>query len=157
MSNEVCVPALPETSTVPFATTIHVRDHCLCLHTQRAARALSRRFDEALRPTGLKSGQFSLLMSLNRPQPPTLGSVAQLLAMDRTTLTANLKPLEREGLVEVRVDVEDKRARRLILTEKGQASLACATPIWTTEHAAIEAELGDGEAGRLRGALNRLV
>lgn len=96
-------------------------------------------------------------MSLNRPQPPTLGSVAQLLAMDRTTLTANLKPLEREGLVEVRVDVEDKRARRLILTEKGQASLACATPIWTTEHAAIEAELGDGEAGRLRGALNRLV
>lgn len=105
----------------------------------------------------MKSGQFSLLMSLNRPQPPTLGSVAQLLAMDRTTLTANLKPLEREGLVEVRVDAEDKRARRLVLTERGQAALARATPIWTMEHAAIEAELGKGEAGRLRGALNRLL
>jgi DNA-binding MarR family transcriptional regulator len=157
MSNESRVPAQSDVRPVPFATTIHVRDHCLCLHTQRAARALSRRFDEALRPTGLKSGQFSLLMSLNRPEPPTLGSVADLLSMDRTTLTANLKPLERGELVEVRVDPRDKRARRLVLTEKGQAALACAAPIWTTEHAAVEAELGEGEAGRLRGALNRLA
>ena len=86
---------------VSFQTTIHVRDHCLCLHTQRAARALARRFDEALRPVGITSGQFSLLISLNRPEPPTIGSVANLLAMDRTTLTANLKPLERRGLLSV--------------------------------------------------------
>src|SRR3546814_5126925 len=85
---------------VPFETTLHVRDHCLCLAAQRAARALARRFDQALRPAGLTSGQFSLLMSLNRPKPPSIGSVAALLAMDRTTLTANLKPLERRGLVE---------------------------------------------------------
>ena len=77
-----------------------MRDTCLCLHAQRAARALARRFDEALRPAGLTNGQFSLLMSLNRPEPPTSGSVAALLAMDRTTLTANLKPLERRRLVE---------------------------------------------------------
>ena len=157
MSNVRRVPAPSDVRPVPFATTIHVRDHCLCLNTQRAARVLSRRFDEALRQTGLKSGQFSVLMSLNRPEPPTLGSVAQLLSMDRTTLTANLKPLERGGLVEVRVDPRDKRARRLVLTEKGQAALACAVPIWTTEHAAVETELGEGEADRLRGALNRLA
>ena len=66
---------------------------------QRAARALARRFDAAFRPLGLTSGQFSLLMSLNRPEPPTMGAVAALLAMDRTTLTAALKPLERRGLV----------------------------------------------------------
>jgi hypothetical protein len=71
---------------VPFSKTILVRDTCLCLHVQRAARALARRFDEALRPVGLTNGQFSLLMSLNRPAPPAMGSVASLLAMDRTTL-----------------------------------------------------------------------
>src|ERR1700719_5189489 len=86
---------------LPFAITVEVRDTCLCLHLQRAARALARRFDEVLRPLGLTNGQFSLLMSLNRLQPPPMAAVASLLAMDRTTLTAALKPLERRGLVAV--------------------------------------------------------
>ncbi|HWW12293.1 MAG TPA: MarR family transcriptional regulator, partial [Brevundimonas sp.] len=100
-------------SNVPaaFATTLHIRDHCLCLHAQRAARALSRRFDEAFRPYGITSGQFSLLNSLNRPSPPTIGQVAETLAMDRSTVTANLKPLERTGLVTATVDPEDRRGR----------------------------------------------
>ena len=112
-------PDLPEHAT--FSMTLHVRDSCLCLHTQRAARAIARRFDEALRPVGLRHGQFSLLISLNRPAPPTVGSVARLLAMDRTTLTANLKPLEREGLVTATPDEADRRARRLSLTQAGLA------------------------------------
>ncbi len=94
---------------IPFATTLEVRDACLCLHLQRAARAVARRFDAAFRPLGLTSGQFSLLMSLNRPDPPMIGAVAHLLAMDRTTLTAALKPLERRGLVQVSVDPADRR------------------------------------------------
>src|SRR5216110_2144817 len=101
---------------LPFETTLEVRDTCLCLHLQRAARAVARRFDEALRPLGLTNGQFSLLMSLNRPEAPIIGSIAALLAMDRTTLTASLKPLERRGLVRVAVDPTDRRSRRLILT-----------------------------------------
>jgi hypothetical protein len=80
--------------TVPFETTLRVRDCCLCLHVQRAARALARRFDEALRPFDLTNGQFSLLMSLNRPEPPPMAPVASLLAMDRTTLTAALPSVE---------------------------------------------------------------
>src|ERR1700734_2453860 len=93
-----------------FETTLLVRDACLCLHTQRAARALARRFDEAFRPLGLTSGQFSLLMSLNRPPPaPGIGAVAALLGVDRTTLTAALKPLERRGLVTVAADPADRR------------------------------------------------
>jgi hypothetical protein len=76
---------------LPCARTLEVRDACLCLHVQRAARALARRFDEAFRPLNLTNGQFSLLMSLNRPQPPSIGSAASPLAMDRTTLTAALK------------------------------------------------------------------
>lgn len=132
----------PDEPIVAYATTLHVRDHCLCLAAQRAARALARRFDVALRPVNLTNGQFSLLMSLNRPEPPRLGAVAQLLAMDRTTLTAALKPLERRGLVEARPDEADRRGRRLVLTEEGRRLLAAALPIWTATHAAIDTALG---------------
>ena len=137
-----------------FATTLLVRDACLCLHAQRAARALARRFDSALKPVGITSGQFSLLMSLNRPKPPHLGSVAALLAMDRTTLTANLKPLERRKLVATMQDETDKRMRRLSLTDAGRAVLVEALPIWTQLHAAIEADLPDPT--RLRAELGLL-
>jgi DNA-binding MarR family transcriptional regulator len=138
---------------IPFETTLLVRDTCLCLHVQRAARALARHFDEALRPAGLTNGQFSLLMSLNRPQPPGIGSVAALLAMDRTTLTAALKPLERRGLVTIAVDPADKRSRRLALTDDGRAVLAAAVPIWERTHAEVEARLPDADPVPFRGAL----
>ena len=141
---------------VPFETTLHVRDTCLCLYVQRAARALARRFDEALRPVGISSGQFSLLMSLNRPEPPTIGAVSSLLAMDRTTLTANLKPLERRGLIMVSVDPNDRRGRRLALTPSGLALLARAVPIWTQSHAAVERRLPDADPDALRAALMAL-
>src|SRR6266852_4968147 len=111
-----------------FRTTLKVRDTCICLHLQRAARAVARCFDDALRPLGLTNGQFSLLMSLNRPQAPTIGNVAALLAMDRTTLTACLKPLERRGLVTVAIDDADRRSRRLMLTPAGRALLVAALP-----------------------------
>ncbi|HRO00525.1 MarR family winged helix-turn-helix transcriptional regulator [Nitrobacter sp.] len=141
-------------SGLTFETTILVRDTCLCLHAQRAARALARRFDDALKPVGITSGQFSLLMSLNRPQPPNVSNVAALLAMDRTTLTANLKPLERRRLVETKADPNDARARLLRLTPAGRAVLAEATPIWRHLHAEIEKELSDPD--RLRSELNVL-
>lgn len=139
---------------LPFEATIHVRDHCLCLHTQRAARALARRFDNALKPLGITNGQFSLLMSLNRHQPPTLGSVATLLAMDRTTLTANLKPLEKRGLIKTIADPKDKRARLLALTAKGNDVLLQAMPIWQESHAEIEKGLQS--PSNLRQELNAL-
>ena len=143
--------AIPE----PYATTLHIRDHCLCLHAQRAARTLSRRFDEAMRPVGITSGQFSLLNSLNRPEPPTIGAVATLLAMDRSTVTANLKPLERMGAVVMAVDAKDRRGRRAALTDLGRGLLAAATPIWKAVHGEIEAGL-DGQGDALRAGMSRL-
>src|SRR5271167_4547078 len=113
----------------PFETTLLVRDSCLCLHVQRAARALARHFDDALRPLGLTNGQFSLMMSLNRPEPPGMAAVASLLAMDRTTLTAALKPLHRRGLVKVTADPRDRRSRLTTLTEKGRSLLVRAVPV----------------------------
>jgi DNA-binding MarR family transcriptional regulator len=135
---------------VPFETTRFVRDACLCLHLQRAARALARRFDEAFRPLGLTSGQYSLMMSLNRPEPPSIGSVAALLAMDRTTLTAALKPLRRRGLVMVMIDADDRRSRRLKLTGAGRALLARAVPVWRRTHAEMERVLPRAGADSLR-------
>jgi DNA-binding MarR family transcriptional regulator len=139
-----------------FSTTLMVRDACLCLHVQRAARALARRFDEALRPVGLTSGQFSLLMSLNRPKPPTMGSVASLLAMDRTTLTANVKPLERRGLLVISPDPSDRRSRLLSLTDAGRAALSAAVPIWKREHETVERLVTGSDPETLRADLHAL-
>jgi DNA-binding MarR family transcriptional regulator len=143
-------------AALSYATTLMVRDTCLCLHLQRAARAVARQFDDALRPLGLRHGQFSVLMSLNRPQPATIGSIAQLLAMDRTTLTANLKPLERRGLIEVRIDSSDRRSRRLVLTDAGRDLLVAALPVWHSTHRAIEQQLAGSDADLLRAELRAL-
>ncbi len=141
---------------LPFEVTPVVRDCCLCLHAQRAARALARRFDDALRPLDLTNGQFSLLMALNRPTPPKLGSVAELLAMDRTTLTAALKVLERRRLVKVTVDKEDRRSRLLAITSAGRVLLNKAFPIWQKTHAAIEAKVAAVKPDTLRAALRAM-
>jgi DNA-binding MarR family transcriptional regulator len=147
---------MPDDNGLPYEITIKVRDACLCLHVQRAARAMGRHFDEVLRPVALTNGQFSLLMSLNRPKPPAMGEVAALLAMDRTTLTANLKPLERRGLIAVSVDESDRRSRRLTLTAAGRSLLAKAFPLWESSHAAIERRLAGSDADRLRADLQAL-
>jgi len=142
---------------VPYATTHMVRDSCLCLHVQRAARALARRFDEVFRPLDLTNQQFSLLMSLNRPRPPGIAAVASLLAMDRTTLTAALKPLERRGLVRVTVDPDDRRGRLIALTAAGRRLLARAVPLWQSTHAELEDQLATGSGEILRGGLRALA
>lgn len=141
---------------VPFETTLLVHDCCLCLHMQRAARNLGRIFDEVLRPLDLTNGQFSLLMSLNRPHPPAMKDVASLLAMDRTTLTAALKPLERRALVTIEPDPEDKRSRLLGLTPEGRRLLARALPLWQQAHDEIELAVAPGDVNKLRRQLRSL-
>jgi DNA-binding MarR family transcriptional regulator len=142
---------------LPFETTLLVRDACLCLHIQRAARAIARRFDEVLRPVGLTNGQFSLMMSLNRPSPPGMGPVATLLGLDRTTLTAALKPLQQRGLVTVAPDPEDRRGRLLSLTEAGRRMLAEAVPIWLEMHEAVEAGMKAVAPEQMRAGLQELA
>lgn len=141
----------------PLSVTHEVRDRCLCLYLQRAARAVARRFDEAFRPLGLTSGQYSLLMALNRPDPPRLGEVAKLLAMDRTTLTANIKPLERRGLMHSLPDETDRRSRRLALTEAGEALLVEAVPIWRATHDEIDRLMAVDRPDALRSDLLALT
>jgi DNA-binding MarR family transcriptional regulator len=147
---------MSKSSRVTFSTTRRIRDHCVCLHVQRAARMVARRFDDAFRPLDLTNGQFSLLASLNRREPAPLGSVAAVLAVDRTTLTAALKPLERRGLIHVSVDPDDRRSRLLTLTRAGRSLLARAIPIWKRTHARIERGLGEGSPDVLRRDLRAL-
>ncbi len=142
---------------VPFETTLRVRDTCLCLHVQRAARALARKFDDALRPLGITNGQYTLLMSLNRPEPASMSQVAALLAMDRTTLTAALKPLVTRGLAAAAIDPNDRRSRRLALTPAGHALLVAVIPIWERTHAQVEERVTHVSPSGMRSALRGLA
>ena len=141
---------------LPIETTLEVYNRCLCFGVHRAARTLARRFDEAFAPLGISHGQYSLMISLNRPDPPRLGEAAAFLAMDRTTLTANLKPLERQGYVKIVPDKDDKRSRRLILTTAGRRILTAAVPIWLKTHDEVDALLATSPAA-LRGQLMELA
>src|SRR6202167_2526111 len=110
---------MSKTAQVPYQTTLLVRDACLCLHTQRAARVLARRFDEALRPAGLTNGQFSLLMALNPTARAAMRELADRMGADRTPLPAALKRLVRRGLAAFHTDDADSRVRRVALTAAG--------------------------------------
>jgi DNA-binding MarR family transcriptional regulator len=134
----------------------HVATTCLCLHTQRAARALARLFDTALAPQGLTNGQFSLLMALNGAEPPTIGRLAEFLAMDRTSLTAALKPLGRRGLARVEPSETDRRARVVRITPAGVAALTAALPVWRATHARLDAALPEDAPTRLRADLRQV-
>ena len=111
-------------------TAEEIAGGCACLGLRRAARLLARRYDEALRPAGLTSGQFSILAALLQEPPLRLGALADRLGMDRTTLNRNLRPLERLDLLRTVEAVDDRRVRALALTAAGLGRLRVALPQW---------------------------
>lgn len=134
-----------------------VQQSCICLHLQKAARAAARQFDEAFRPLGITSGQYSLLVSLVRSKPPSIGQLALQMAMDRTTITANIKPLKKQGLLEAVPDPEDARSRLLTLTPAGKAVLGKALPLWKAAQNNTLEFLSSAEAKQLRINLRELA
>lgn len=149
---------MPETTPglLPRETVLHIRDTCLCLAVQRAARRLARRFDTALRPFGLTNGQFSLMVALNQPEPPPIGRLAPFLGMDPSTLTAAVKPLARRGLLLVEPDPDDGRSRRLRITPEGVALMRQAVEGWRAAHGELDTVLPPGTADALRRGLARI-
>ncbi len=95
-------------------------------------------------------------MALNRPGAPRLGELARFLAMDRTTMTANLKPLERRRLLTMLADSKDKRSRRITLTDAGRDLLVQAVPIWRKTHDDVDAVLGRDDTKSLKADLRAL-
>lgn len=147
------MPRMADTDLIP-ATQLSAE--CVCLNVQRAARRVARRYDAAFKPLGITSGQFTILGALNQPQPVTLGDLAHILGMERTTLTRNLVPLEAAGLLRSSAVDGDARARALALTEAGRARLAAATPLWHGLQAELTAPMHDDGWSAARQALATL-
>jgi len=142
---------------IDFETAREVGLACVGLKVQAASRALGRRFDEAFRAVGLTGWQFSLLMTLNRPTALTIGQLADALGMDRTTTTANLKPLERRDLLMIIPDQADARVRRITLTDAGRSVLAMALPHWRALNESLLGRLSEGERATLWKAFKILM
>jgi DNA-binding MarR family transcriptional regulator len=114
---------------------------CLCASFRRATRALTQHYDEAMRPTGLRATQFTLLQALSLTGEVTQGRLGQILAMDSTTLTRTLEIMTRRGWV-AKKQGKDRRERRLGLTKAGQAQFERALPRWDKLQADLRRRLG---------------
>lgn len=126
---------------------------CACFNLRRAARAVTQMYDEILRPVGIRSSQLMLLAAVGVEQPASVKTLADVLGMDRTTLSRNLKPLERDGLVRSKPG-KDRRVREVELTEKGDEMLGRALPVWREAQSRLTEILGDD---RLQGLLREVA
>ncbi|HYM03349.1 MAG TPA: MarR family winged helix-turn-helix transcriptional regulator [Stellaceae bacterium] len=129
---------------------------CACHKVRMAARAVTRAYDDALRPVGLRATQLSVLVAVAIDGAMSITALAKFMGMDRSTLTRNLRPLEAEGLVVVGVEGRH-RSRTLTITKQGRARLRTALPLWEEAQKALKAKLGVSGWDRLHGSLDHLV
>jgi DNA-binding MarR family transcriptional regulator len=129
---------------------------CAGFKVRKAARAITRLYEEALRPSGLRSTQFSLLMATRILGSVTVVKLAQATVIDRTTLTRNLQILEKRGLIEIEPG-EDRREREVTLTAAGLATLAAAIPLWEEAQNRVRQGLGEEKLRNLLGDLSELI
>lgn len=122
---------------------------CLCLAARRAARTITREFDQALRAQGLRATQFTLLAALHLAGSKSIGELADILSTDRTTLTRNLAVADQRGWVSLRVAADDARSRVAAITRKGSRALATALPAWRGTQRRLLADIGPATAASL--------
>ena len=130
---------------------------CNCTALRKATRRVSQLYDSALEPCGLRTTQRAILNHIARAGTPALGELAEVLVMDRGALTHNLKPLQRDGLVKISVDPQDRRTRLIALTAQGRAKLAESEALWARAQRGFEASFGVAKSASLRQALEYLV
>lgn len=126
------------------------QSQCICVHARQIARSVTRVYDEALAPSGLTLAQYALLRAVERNEPAPIGTLADELDLDRTTLARNLRPLERDGLLATAVSKADRRVTQARLSARGRQVLALAVPLWRVAQAHIEARIGGRRARMLR-------
>jgi DNA-binding MarR family transcriptional regulator len=122
---------------------------CVCFNIRKSARAITQLYEEALRPTGLRATQFTLLVATRVMGTATISGLAKGLVMDRTTLTRNMKPLEKQGFIRITPGKEDRREREVTLTLAGQEILSEALPLWKTVQQSVVENLGQSRVTSL--------
>lgn len=144
----------PRSSNTP--QDLQAAQLCACGNVRKAARVVTQLYDEALRPSGLRATQLSLLVAIRLRGPVTVKELAQITVTDRTTLTRNLRPLEKQGLIRIGTG-KDRRERVLALTERGQKALVHALPLWRKAQGKVLRGLGRKRYGRLLSDLSAMV
>jgi DNA-binding MarR family transcriptional regulator len=139
------------------AQTLPRPEDCNCFAVRSAARHVTQFYDQSLAPIGLRGTQFSILARLKRMGPLTINTLAEDMAMDRTTLGRNILPLERDGLIRIEAAASDRRAKELRLTEAGETRLQAAFQIWSQAQARFEASFGATRAAEMRATLRAVV
>ncbi|HZS59967.1 MAG TPA: MarR family transcriptional regulator [Gemmatimonadaceae bacterium] len=129
---------------------------CVCNKTRMAARVVTRIYDEALKPIRLRATQFALLVALGADGAMSIAALAKLMAMDRSTLTRNLRPLESEGLV-ARGDEGWRRSKGVQITAKGRARLRQGMPLWQSAQSDMLRRLGQSNWTRVQAGLDLLA
>jgi DNA-binding MarR family transcriptional regulator len=131
------------------------RSRCNCAALRKASRRMSQFYDEILASSGLKSTQYAMLNEIERrpDQPPTMREMADALMLDQSTIGQNLRPLERDGLVSLEQDPNDRRRRYVKLTRKGKSRFAIAQPLWSDAQTRFENSFGKQKAANLRAIL----
>lgn len=144
---------MPNTA-LPENVAHEVSRICACLNLRKVTRSVTQIYDDALRSVNLRSGQYSILIALNAHDPCTIHQLSEIICVDRTSLSRNLKPLERRGLIEIKPGRHDKRTRMLNLTEKGIDKLHEAYPLWDEAQKEVTKIIGDDELMTLLDYLN---
>lgn len=134
-----------------------IGQNCTVFNLRKASRALTQHYEEIMKPSGVLPTQFTLLVVTRAMEPIAISKMADVLVMDRTTLTRNLKPLEREGWVSVKQSRQDKRAREVSLTKKGVKHLEQALPLWQEAQRRVRESLGDNRLDRIIEDLTAVV
>ena len=129
---------------------------CACFKVRKAARAITKLYEEVLRPSGLRATQFSMLMVTRVMGPVTVVKLAQVMVMDRTTLTRNLQILEKRGLIMIKPG-EDRREREVNLTAEGMEVLTKAIPLWEEAQERVQKGLGEERLHNLLGDLSDMI
>jgi len=143
--------------TIERPPLLRLYNECFSLALRRAGRAVSRLYDEALLPLDLNNGQFSMLATIAGMGTVRIQKLAEMLEMDRTMVTAALKPLERRKLLRIQISGDDARAREVQLLAAGEQLLRKAIPIWEAQQEGVSKKLSEGDAKALRDLLGRFV
>jgi DNA-binding MarR family transcriptional regulator len=139
------------------ASPLPKRDECNCFMVRSAARHVTQLYDQTLAPVGLHVTQFSILAKLKRLGPLTINALAKDMVMDRTTLSRNVLPLERDGLVKIEASAADGRAKELHLTKAGERRLQAGREAWAQAQARFETRFGAQRAADLRAMLRAVI